>query len=233
MFFVRIEGMINFATHNTLKESRPLSLTASGFMADTYSRSLTKGKPMDEPFPLSKINHEQLVSMVAQNRDRDAFRVLFEYFAPRLKSYLLNFKIPDQKAEDLAQDVMLTLWQKAEKFDPAKAKISTWLFRVARNKYIDQVRKQKYPEVNADDHIAVMVAPEKTDQNLQEKQVSGRIQKAMKVLNKDQQRVIELSFYKELSHSQIAEKTGLPLGTVKSKIRMAFQTLRKELGDYQ
>mgnify|MGYP003624493968 CR=1 FL=1 len=188
---------------------------------------------MDEPSTLSNISHEQLVSMVAHNKDRSAFQILFEYFAPRLKSYLLNFKIADQKAEDLAQDVMLTLWQKAEKFDPAKAKISTWLFRVARNKYIDQVRKQKYPEVNADDHVALMVAPEKTDQNLHEKQNSGRIQKAMKVLNEDQRKVIELSFFKELSHSQIAEATDLPLGTVKSKIRMAFQTLRKELGDYQ
>tara|TARA_R110002096_G_scaffold257381_1_gene450767 strand:- start:86215 stop:86823 length:609 start_codon:yes stop_codon:yes gene_type:complete len=202
-------------------------------MSDTYPIFSTKGRPMDEPSTLSNISHEQLVSMVAHNKDRSAFQILFEYFAPRLKSYLLNFKIADQKAEDLAQDVMLTLWQKAEKFDPAKAKISTWLFRVARNKYIDQVRKQKYPEVNADDHVALMVAPEKTDQNLHEKQNSGRIQKAMKVLNEDQRKVIELSFFKELSHSQIAEATDLPLGTVKSKIRMAFQTLRKELGDYQ
>ncbi|MDG1857600.1 MAG: sigma-70 family RNA polymerase sigma factor, partial [Emcibacteraceae bacterium] len=119
------------------------------------------------------------------------------------------------------------------KFDPEKAKISTWLFRVARNKYIDQYRKQKYPEVNVDDHVAFMVAPEKTDQNLEEQQVSDRIQKAMKTLKEEQRKVIELSFYKELSHSQIAVATGLPLGTVKSKIRTAFQTLRKELGDYQ
>jgi RNA polymerase sigma-70 factor, ECF subfamily len=225
--------MINVEQHINPIERAALSLTTSVFMADTHFVFLAKGRPMDETSMLSNISHDQLVSMVAHNKDRTAFKILFEYYAPRLKSYLLNFKIADQKAEDLAQEVMLTLWQKAEKFDPDKAKISTWLFRVARNKYIDQFRKQKYPEVNADDHVALMVAPEKTDQNLEEQQVSDRIQKAMKTLKEEQRKVIELSFYKELSHSQIAEETGLPLGTVKSKIRMAFQTLRKELGDYQ
>jgi RNA polymerase sigma-70 factor, ECF subfamily len=225
--------MINVEQHINPIKRAVFPLTVSAFMADTYSAFLTKGRTMDEPSTLFDLSHEQLVSMVAHNKDRKAFQGLFEYYAPRIKSYLLNFKIADQKAEDLAQEVMLTLWQKAEKFDPEKAKLSTWLFRVARNKYIDQIRKQKYPEVNADDHVALMIAPERTDQNLEEKQISRRIEKAMIALNEDQRKVIELSFYKELSHSQIAETTGIPLGTVKSRIRMAFQTLQSELGDYQ
>ncbi|MCP5382742.1 MAG: sigma-70 family RNA polymerase sigma factor [Kordiimonadaceae bacterium] len=188
---------------------------------------------MDEPSVFSDYSHEQLVILVARNKDRNAFHQLFDYFAPRIKSYLLNFNISDQGAEDLTQDVMITLWQKADKFDPEKAKISTWLFRVARNKYIDKVRQQKYPEVNADDHIASMIAPEKTDQTIKEQQDRGRIEMAMAVLNDEQRKVIELSFFKELSHSQIAEATNLPLGTVKSRIRMAFQALREELGDYR
>ena len=225
--------MVNVEQHINPVERTALSLTSSAFIADTRSEYIAKGRPMDEASTLFNISHEQLVSMVAHNKDRNAFQILFEYYAPRIKSYLLNFKIADQKAEDLAQEVMLILWQKAEKFDPDKAKISTWLFRVARNKYIDQVRKQKYPEVNVDDHVAFLIAPEKTDQNLEEKQNYGRVQNAMTALNEVQRRVIELSFFKELSHSKIAEATGLPLGTVKSRIRMAFQTLRKELGDYQ
>jgi len=229
----RKEHMINSEQYILPRESDTLSLTSSVRLVDTYSVFSNKGRPMDEPPMLSKLSHEQLVPLIANNKDKQAFRILFEYFAPRIKSYLLNFKIADQKAEDLTQEVMIMLWRKAEKFDPTKAKLSTWLFRIARNKFIDQVRRQKYPEVNADDHITSMIAPEKTDHNLNEKQDSGRIQRALTALNDDQRNVIELSFFKELSHSQIAEETGLPLGTVKSRIRMAFQTLRKELGDYQ
>ena len=186
---------------------------------------------MDETSALSQLSHEQLVILVARNKDKHAFHQLFDYFAPRIKSYLLNFNISDQKAEDLTQEVMIILWQKADKFDPEKAKISTWLFRVARNKYIDKVRQQKYPLVNADDHMSSMIAPEKTDESIKEKQDKSRIEKAMAILNDEQRKVIELSFFKELSHSQIAMATNLPLGTVKSRIRMAFQALRAELGD--
>jgi len=186
---------------------------------------------MDEPSTLSNISHGQLVPLIANDKNKEAFRILFYYFAPRLKSYLLNFNIGDQKAEDLTQEVMITLWHKAEKFDPEKAKLSTWLFRIARNKYIDQVRKQKYPELNVDDHVATMVAPEKTDQKLEKKQTSTLIQSAMEKLSVEQKVVIDLSFFKELSHSQIAQETGLPLGTVKTRIRTAFKALRVELGD--
>ncbi len=177
------------------------------------------------------LSHEQLVVLVAKNKDKEAFKTLFYYFAPRLKSYLLNFKVGDQKAEELAQEVMMILWQKAEKFDAKKAKLSTWLFRVARNKFIDHSRKQKYATVNAEDHMKEMVAPERTDEPFEAQERSTLIIKAMNKLSTDQRTVIELSFFKELSHSEIAAETGLPLGTVKSRIRMAFQILRNELGE--
>jgi len=233
MVFIRIKAMINAGRQICIGNREAFCLTAQGLMSDSLCRNLYKGSIMDEPSAFSDYSHEQLVILVARNKDRHAFHHLFDYFAPRIKSYLLNFNISDQKAEDLTQEVMITLWQKADKFDPQKARISTWLFRVARNKYIDKVRQQKYPEVNADDHIASMIAPEKTDQNLKEQQDQGRIKMAMAALNDEQRKVIELSFFKELSHSQIAAETNLPLGTVKSRIRMAFQALREELGDYR
>lgn len=178
-------------------------------------------------------NHEDLVACIAINKDRAAFRTLFDYFAPRLKSYLLNFGLNSQKAEDLAQEVMLILWQKADKFDPTKAKVSTWLFRVARNKFIDLSRKQKYPEVNADDHLSQMKAAEQTDKPVEEAQTQSLISAAMDQLKPDQQQVIRLSFFEEMSHGQIAEHLQLPLGTVKSRIRMSFQMLRRVLGEFQ
>ena len=174
---------------------------------------------------------ESLAVRVAEDRDRLAFKQLFAYFAPRVKSFLIKQKASDELAEDLTQDVMVTVWEKARLFDPQKARLSTWIFRIARNKYIDRIRRQKYVEVDADDHMGSMVADEETDIPVIQKQDKARVVSAMSVLKPDLQHVIELSFYKDMSHSQIAEHLSLPLGTVKSRIRIAFQKLRVELGD--
>ncbi len=178
-----------------------------------------------------KVTHEDLVLKIARERDRFAFKQVFAHFAPRVKSYLLKLGLDDHKAEDLAQDVLVTVWIKAEQFDPKKAKLSTWIFRISRNKFIDLTRKQKYPEVNADDHLTDMVAPEETDRPVEAMQTASIVSSAMTKLNPDQQRVIKLSFYEEMSHSEISAHLSLPLGTVKSRIRMAFQALRRELGE--
>ncbi|MCC3861175.1 sigma-70 family RNA polymerase sigma factor [Pseudemcibacter aquimaris] len=235
---MRKDSMPEIETHVEFNDKAALYAAAAIPTAIAEKSLAIKGKSMDQPPSLStlditSLSHEELVLMVATEKNRAAFKILFEYFAPRLKSYLLNFKISNQKAEDIAQDVMVVLWQKADKFNPEKAKISTWLFRVARNKYIDITRRQKYPTVNADDHLHEIAAPEQTDQNLQHSQDSKLIEDAMGKLNDDQKTVIKLSFFQELTHSQIAETTGLPLGTVKSRIRMAFKALRKELGKHQ
>lgn len=175
---------------------------------------------------------EALAQKVAQQQDRVAFKALFAHFAPRIKSFLLKQKVSDEVAEDLTQEVMVTVWQKAHMFDPGKARLSTWIFRIARNKFIDRIRRQKYVEVDVDNHIQSMEASEKTDEPVIQNQDKARILKAMEQLKPDLRAVIELSFYKDLSHSQIAEKLQLPLGTVKSRIRIAFQKLRVELGDF-
>lgn len=174
---------------------------------------------------------ETLAVRVAQNRDRKAFQQLFAHFAPRIKSFILKQNVSDEIAEDLTQEVMVTIWQKAHLYDPKKARLSTWIFRIARNKFIDKIRRQRYIEVDVDDHIQSMEAEEKTDIPVIQKQDQQRILNALKLLKPDLQQVVELAFYRELSHSQIAEETGLPLGTVKSRLRIAFQKLRTELGD--
>lgn len=191
------------------------------------------GSNMSVEPPGETLSFEQMAVHVATSKDMDAFKLLFDHFAPRLKSFLINLGLNNEKSEDLAQEVMVTLWQKADKFDPKKAKLSTWLFRVARNKHIDLMRKQKYPMLNADDYMSDMVAAEQTDQPLDAKQKASRVKDAMTKLKMDQQVVIKLSFFEGLSHGQIAERTALPLGTVKSRIRSAFQTLRQELGDFK
>ena len=208
-------------------------LTAAACLSDTYEYKTHRDELMSNGSSEEEVSHEQLAVKIARTKDKIAFKKLFDHFAPRLKSYLMKLGLDGQKSEDVAQEVMITLWQKAEKFDPTKAKLSTWMFRVARNKYIDLVRKQKYATVNADDHMSEMVAPEQTDRPLEGKQTSIHIKKAMLKLKVDQRKVIELSFFEELSHAEISIRLGLPLGTVKSRIRSAFQTLRRELGDYK
>lgn len=184
---------------------------------------------MDEN--LNTITHEDLMDLVIANQDKTAFKQIYLYFAPRLKSHLLKLGMQDRGAEELSQEVMMTLWQKADKFDRQKAKLSTWLFRVARNKFIDRTRKQKYPMVNADDHINHMASSDETDKPVETKQLQSHVSKAIETLNEKQKELVLLSFYQELSHAAIADRLKLPLGTVKSRLRSAFAKLRIELGE--
>jgi len=179
----------------------------------------------------ANIGHEQLIARVAKSRDKAAFKAIFTHFAPRLKSYLLKYGLDGQKSEDIVQEVMVIVWRKAHMFDPTKAKFSTWIFRIARNKFIDHTRRHKYPEVSADDHLADMAATDRTDKQTETRQTSERVREALSSLDSKQSEVIELSFFKEMSHSEIAKQLDLPLGTVKSRIRKAFIVLRAAIGD--
>lgn len=208
-------------------------LTGVKRMIDTYNIMNSRGELMDTGSFIEAVSHEQLAVRVAKTQDKIAFKALFDHFAPRLKSFLMKLGLGSEKAEDLAQDVMVTVWQKASQFDPEKAKLSTWMFRIARNKHIDLMRKQKYPMLNVDDHMAELVAPEQTDKPLEGRETALHIKGAMEKLKPDQQVVIKLSFFEELSHGEIASRLDLPLGTVKSRIRRAFQTLREELGEFK
>ena len=200
---------------------------------DAACRKTRGGQPILTGEDRAALPHEQLIVDVATRRDREAFKLLFAHFAPRLKTYLSNLGLPGDGAEDLAQDTMVTVWQKAQLYHREKAAASTWIFQIARNKFIDLMRKQKYPEVDVDDHLQEMVAADETDVPLVQQRASHRIAGAMEQLNPAQREVVELSFFQELSHSQIAERLDLPLGTVKSRIRIAFEILRKELGDFK
>ena len=178
-------------------------------------------------------SHDQLIVQIAARQDKEAFRVLFTHFAPRLKTYLSNLGMTGERAEDLAQEAMVAVWQKAHLYRPEKAAASTWIFQIARNKFIDQMRRQKYPEVQVEDHLNELVAEDETDAPVALDRMSSRVADAMGALSEVQREVVELSFFEELSHSQIAERLDLPLGTVKSRIRIAFEVLRKVLGDYK
>lgn len=172
-----------------------------------------------------------LAQAVAQQRDRAAFATLFDYFVPRLRAYLLRLGASAGNADEITQDVMLVLWQKAGLFDPARSGLRTWLYRVARNRRIDMLRRDRVDYHDPADLVLDVMDTSiaSADAQIDMHNSEALLQAAISKLAVEQVTLIRLAFYDGLSHSQIAQNTGLPLGTVKSRIRLAFSHLRRQL----
>lgn len=182
-------------------------------------------KPVTQPPTLS----DQTVWMLAvrDQRDKAAFGRLFDHYAPRLKGMLVRSGASPAQAEDVVQDVMLTLWRKAHLFDPERAQVSAWVYRIARNRNVDLARKSARA-------VPEELAPEQADdtdtaQAIALEQEAAQLRAALSRLKPDQKAMIEKAYLGELTHSEITEETGLPLGTVKSRIRLGLEKLRHEL----
>ncbi len=179
--------------------------------------------------PVEALAMDDLLRRVAETCDRAAFAALFAYFAPRIKSYLMRLGAPAALADDLAQEAMLSLWRKAHLFDPAKASAATWLFTIARNLRIDAIRREKRPELDPVDFQPE--APPDAVDAMTLAAGEGQLRAALKHLPPDQIAVIEQSFFADKPHSQIAAELGIPLGTVKSRLRLAMARLKSALGE--
>ena len=179
------------------------------------------------------VSPEHNLLSVAKDRDRDAFAKLFIYFAPRLKSYLRRLGSETGVAEELVQETMMQVWRKADRFDPVKATASTWIFAIARNIRIDAFRRERRPQYDIDDPTLKVDGAIGPDIALALSEESQRVRSAMKALSPDQARVVQMSFFGQLSHSEISKQLLLPLGTVKSRLRLAFGNLRHALKDIQ
>jgi RNA polymerase sigma-70 factor (ECF subfamily) len=164
------------------------------------------------------------VERVRDHQDREAFAELFRHFAPRVKGFLMKSGADATLAEECAQDVMATLWHKAHLFDPARASVATWVFTIARNRKIDLLRKQRRPE--PEDLPWGPEAEPAQDDALALQQESENLRRALAELPDAQRELIERAYFGDLSHSEIAAETGLPLGTIKSRIRLALERLR-------
>lgn len=171
----------------------------------------------------------ELVRAVASRRDRDAFTRVFDHFAPRINGYLQRFGADAAMAEEITQDVMVTLWRKAEQFDPAKSSLSTWLFRIARNRRIDMLRRNRVDYLDPSEPALAPADELNMEVQLDLQQREDAVREALASLPPEQLTLVRLSFFENLSHSEIAERTGLPLGTVKSRIRLSFTRLRRTL----
>lgn len=169
---------------------------------------------------------ERLLTRVGQG-DREAFAVLFARFASKVKAYLLRLGAPPAVAEDLAQEAMLSLWRRASSYDPAKAKASTWIFVIARNAWIDRLRREKVELAYRDSLIVSEESDgEAPDDAAIREQTEQEMRAALDQLSEEQRQVVRLSFFEERPHSEIAEQLNLPLGTVKSRLRLALIKLR-------
>lgn len=164
---------------------------------------------------------------IRDNQDQSAFAEVFAHFAPRVKAFLMKSGANPDLAEDVSQDVMATLWRKAHMFDPSKANVSTWIFTIARNRRIDVLRKQRRPEPE-DLTWGPEAEPDQEDV-LALQQESAQLGEAIAALPDKQRELIVRAYYAELTHSEIADATGLPLGTIKSRIRLALDRLRHQL----
>lgn len=170
----------------------------------------------------------RLVQAVATQRDRDAFAALFRYYGPRLKTFFMRGNMSAGLAEDLVQETMLALWRKASYFDPERAGAGTWIFTIARNLRIDHLRRQKNP---ADLPVEPEELPPSHEDVLLGEERDQQVRRALEVLSDDQRTIIRLSYYSEKSQTEIAEELGIPLGTVKSRVRLAMNRLRGLLED--
>jgi RNA polymerase sigma-70 factor (ECF subfamily) len=161
---------------------------------------------------------------VRDAQDQAAFAELFNHFAPRVKAFLMKSGADATLAEECAQDVMATLWQKSHLFDPSRASAATWIFTIARNRRIDAIRKMKRPEPE-DLPWGPETEPDQADV-LALQQESEQLGQAISELPEKQRSLIEKAYFGDLTHNEIAEETGLPLGTIKSRIRLALDRLR-------
>lgn len=168
---------------------------------------------------------------IATRADREAFARLFRHFAPRVKSYLVRSGLSTNAAEELAQETLLTVWRKAAYFDPTRAAASTWIFTIARNLSIDLKRRERYGDTYRAEALEDEVDETSGETILMTAEREARVRAALAKLSEEQATIVRLSFFQEKPHSQIAQELGIPLGTAKSRVRLALNRLRALLED--
>lgn len=169
----------------------------------------------------------RLIEAVARDQDRNAFAQLFAYFAPRVKSFLMRTGLTDSVSEEVTQEVMLTLWRKAPYFDPSRAGASTWVFTIARNQRIDRFRRTRSQATDTQlDPSDEAPAPLSGEDIAITEERDKEIRRALGTLSTEQATIVRLFFFDEKPHAEIARELGIPLGTVKSRVRLAVNRLR-------
>jgi len=185
----------------------------------------------DDEKAVTEQNPADWIIAIAARQDRTAFAALFAFYAPRIKTMLMRTGASADVGEDIAQESLLTVWRKAAYFDPNPASAAAWIYTIARNLRIDRLRHHKRAKIYALQETVEIEEPERPDTALSSAERAERVRAALSQIPEDQVRVLQLSFFEGRAHGEIAEKLDLPLGTVKSRLRLAMSRLRHLLGD--
>ncbi len=188
------------------------------FMADSH-----QGEDMADP--------AVLIARIASHQDREAFAALFGLYAPKVKAFMQRQGTTSELAEDIAQEVLLTVWRKASFFDPSRAAVSSWIFAIARNLRIDRLRRDQRSKLHEVYELVEPEAPPRPDGLLDIGERERRVANALAELPSEQLQVVKLSFFEGHAHGDIARILEIPLGTVKSRLRLAVGRLSQFLGD--
>jgi RNA polymerase sigma-70 factor (ECF subfamily) len=173
--------------------------------------------------------HAALLARVAAAKDRAAFAALFDHFAPRVKSFMMRKGASSEQAEDLVQETMIAVWSKAALYVPARGSVTTWIFTIARNLRIDRLRRERASQfTDLDDYDAPSDDPGQ-DEALRRLQEDGAVARALAQIPSEQRELLLLSYVEDLPQSEIAARLQIPLGTVKSRMRLAYRRLKKML----
>jgi RNA polymerase sigma-70 factor (ECF subfamily) len=198
-----------------------------------YALSMTHPKTGYKPGTAPMVDPTSLLLAVAQSRDKSALAALFSHFGPRIKSMMLKLGASEALAEDLVQETFVSVWRKAALYSNQRGAASTWIFTIARNLRIDQLRRQSNKPYEDLDKLELASDAPSGSMLAEQNQVIERVTLALTSLPPDQQEVVRLSFIHDMPHAQIAETIGVPLGTVKSRLRLAYGRLRPLLEDLQ
>ena len=166
------------------------------------------------------------VELVGKNQDKLAFNSIFRHFAPRLKSFLVKAGSTDSQAEEVIQEVMIAVWTKSSTYDSSKSSVSTWIYTIARNKRIDKIRKERRHYLSESDEGLEIPVDSTQEKEIFSAQVSNSLKKYMSNLPEEQSKLLKLSYFYNKTHADISEELKIPLGTVKSRIRLALTKMR-------
>jgi RNA polymerase sigma factor (sigma-70 family) len=185
------------------------------------------------PFGAREDSWSRLLTRVGQERDESAFVKLFEHFAPLIKGFCLgnlNASFPADAADEIVQEVLFKVWQKAPSYDATKAAASTWIYTVMRNCRIDLMRRHKRTISDSGvievEDIWDEGAEDRAYIYLEQASNEALVQASFSHLPTEQRQVLIQVYMQGKTHQQIADETGLPLGTVKSRVRIGLKKMQ-------
>ena len=190
--------------------------------------SAMKANKLPEATDASVLNIQlsECLNDIAENQNKASFQTIFKYFAPRLKSYLIKLGALENQAEEVIQEVMIAVWTKSASYNKEKSSVGTWIYTIARNKRIDKIRKEKRHYLTESDEGLEIPVQSTQESEILSSQLSVKLKKYIENLPKEQGDLLKLSYFYDKTHVDISEELNIPLGTVKSRIRLALTKMR-------